>query len=430
MTMTKRPVHLWAFLQGIGFFPGGWRHPLAKPEAVFTRDYYAHIARITDAARFDAIVFGDQLQGRDAAGRTPGRLAAPTLDPFTLLAAMAGASEHVGLVATVSTTYAEPAEVAAKFAALNYVSNGRAGWNIVTTAHPNSPWNFGESELLEKSLRYKRAKAFVDVAEHFWATAAGKADGGALRNEWFDVAGAIEMPSSPQTRPVLVQAGQSGDGRDFAASTAEAIFCPAPTIEAGQDYRNDMRARASALGRDPEGILIMPGLAFLLGSTEEEAKAKHREVLDLADAELCVEYLSESIGYDLLAHPIDRPFPIEDILAACEFPVADMKRMLTPAVEAGTSIADYCRDYATKPRGHAIFVGTPEQLADRMETWIDAGACDGFTLQPGFMPSELELFCAHVSPILQARGRLRQNYEGHTLRDHMGLGRGLEAAAA
>ena len=171
--LDMRQIHLWAFLQGIGFFPGGWRHPLAKPEAVFERSYYQRLAKMTDDARFDAIVFGDQLQGRDAAGRTPGRLAAPTLDPFTLLAVMADASAHVGLVATVSTTYAEPAEVAAKFAALNYVSNGRAGWNIVTTAHPTSPWNFGESELLDKSLRYQRAKAFVDAAEHFWSNAAG-----------------------------------------------------------------------------------------------------------------------------------------------------------------------------------------------------------------------------------------------------------------
>lgn len=421
MASTKRQVHLWAFLQGIGFFPGGWRHPLAQPEAVFTREYYEKIARMTDEARFDAIVFGDQLQGRDAAGRTPGRLAAPTLDPFTLLAVMAGASEHVGLVATVSTTYAEPAEVAAKFAALNYVSNGRAGWNIVTTAHPNSPWNFGESELLEKSQRYKRAKGFVEAAEHFWAAAAGKPQPAEFANEWFKLSGLLDMPTSPQTRPVLVQAGQSGDGRDFAASTAEAIFCPAPTIEAGQDYRNDMRQRVAELGRNPDGILIMPGLAFLLGSTEEEAQRKHREVLDLADDALAIEYLSESIGYDLLQHPADKTFPLEEICARCEFPADDVRKMLTPSVEAGTSIADHCREYARKPRGHAIFVGTPDQLADRMEMWIDAGACDGFTLQPGFMPSELELFCQHVSPILQDRGRLRREYSGTRLRDHLGL---------
>ena len=421
MTPPKRPAHLWAFLQGIGFFPGGWRHPDATPGAVFTREYYRNLARLVDDARFDAIVFGDQLQGRDAAGRSPGRLAAPTLDPFTLLAVMAEASEHVGLVATVSTTYAEPAEVAAKFAALNYVSNGRAGWNIVTTAHPNSPWNFGETDLLDKSLRYQRARAFVDAAEHYWAAASGKGKGGAYSNAAFAIAEALAMPTSPQDRPVLVQAGQSPDGRDFAAATAEAIFCPAPTIAAGQAYRQDMRARVAAAGRDPDGILIMPGLAFVLGATEEEAQAKHRLALELADDELCIEYLSESIGYDLLRHRADAIFPLEEICATCEFPAGDVRRMLEPAVAAGTSIADYCRDYARKPRGHAIFVGTPDQLADRMEAWLDVEACDGFTLQPGFMPSELELFCHHVSPILQQRGRLRRDYAGTTLRHHLGL---------
>lgn len=221
---------------------------------------------------------------------------------------------------------------------------------------------------------------------------------------------------------MLVQAGQSPDGRDFAAQTAEAIFCPAPTIDAGRSYRDDIHERARRFGRKPEEILIMPGLAFVLGSTEEEAQAKHKHVLDLADDLLCVEYLSESIGYDLTQHPVNAPFPIEEIVARCEFPAEDVRRMLTPAVEANQSIADYCRDYARKPRGHAIFVGTPDQLAQRMETWIDAGACDGFTLQPGFMPQELELFCKEVAPLLQQRGLLRNEYQGPTLRDHLGLG--------
>lgn len=417
-------LHLWAFLQGVGFFPGGWRHTAATPKAVFDRAYYERIGRLVEAARFDAIVFGDQLQGRDAAGRTPGRLAIPTLDPFTLLSAMASVTDQVGLVATVSTTYNEPAEVAAKFAALDYVSQGRAGWNIVTTAHPNSPWNFGEIELLEKSLRYKRAAAFVEAAEVFWDRACGKRNDGerALNNEWFQIEDTIEVACAPQGRPVLVQAGQSGDGRDFAARTAEAIFCPAPTMEAGQSYRSDMRERAEKAGRDPNGIKIMPGLALVMAGTEEEAKARHREVLELADDVLCVEYLSESIGYDLTQHRLDAGFPIEDVVANCEFPSDDVRRMITPAVEAGTSIKDFCQAYARKPRGHNIFVGAPEQMVDHMESWIDAGACDGFTLQPGFMPLDLEVFCEQVVPILQKRKLLRTEYQGHTLRDHLGLG--------
>lgn len=414
-------VHLWAFLQGIGFFPGGWRHPKAAPDRVFRREYYEHLARMVDGACFDAIVFGDQLQGRDAAGRTPGRLAAPTLDPFTLLAAMGGVTEHVGLVATVSTTYAEPSEVAAKFAALNYLTDGRAGWNIVTTAHPNSPWNFGEEELLDKSLRYQRAASFVDAAQHSWAAADGVRDGG-FKDRWFDFAAPLPVPASPNRRPVLVQAGQSEDGRDFAARYAEAIFCPAPTLEVGRAYRDDMRSRAAAHGRDRDSLIIMPGLAYVLADSEQEARDKHALLLELADEQLCVEYLSESIGYDLTQHPSDGPIPLDTICQACEFPPAMVRAMLTPSVEAGKTIAEHCREYATKPRGHAIFVGTPEQMADHIESWVDAGGCDGFTLQPGFMPEELELFCAKVVPLLQRRGVLRQRYQGKTLRDHLNLG--------
>ncbi len=422
MVSEKRPVHLWAFLQGIGFFPGGWRHPEAQPEAVFTREYYEKISKMAEKACFDAIVYGDQLQGRDAGGRTPGRLAAPTLDPFTLLSAMAGVTENIGLVATVSTTFAEPAEVASKFAALNYVSNGRAGWNIVTTVVPNSAANFGETQLMEKSLRYKRAAAFLHTAEQFWNTAAsGQQSALNVENDWFNVSSALPMPTSPQSRPVLVQAGQSADGRDFAAASAEAIFCPAPTIKDGQDYRNDLRLRASEKGRNPDDLLIMPGLAFVLGATEEEAKAKHKYLLELADEEMCAEYLGEALGYNLLQHPIDKPFPIEEICKTCEYPAGMVRGMLASAVETGQTIGAFAREFALKPRGHAIFVGTPEQLAERLENWIDEGACDGFTLQPGFMPTELELFCDHVVPILQSHGRLRKSYEGTTLRDNMGL---------
>jgi len=416
-------LHLWAFLQGIGFHPGGWRHAAATPSAVFQRDYYERTARTAEKGCFDAIVFGDQLQGRDAAGRTPGRLAIPTLDPFTLLSVMAGATNNIGLVATVSTTYNEPGEVAAKFAALDYLSQGRAGWNIVTTAHPNSAPNFGEAELLQKSLRYQRAQAFLDAAELFWrASCGGPVDRQAMHNAWFQFDGTLDFPCPPQGRPVIVQAGQSPDGRDFAARSAEAIFCPAPSIEAGREFRDDIRTRVKAAGRDPDGVKIMPGLAIVLGDTEEAAERTHAQLLELADDGLCIEYLSESIGYDLTVHNPNVLIPLDEILATCEFPKGDITRMLTPAVEKGQTIAELSRGYVKKPRGHGIFCGTPEQMANHMETWINAGACDGFTLQPGFMPLELDLFCAEVVPLLQQRDLLRKEYQGTMLRDHLGLG--------
>ncbi|MET0241207.1 MAG: NtaA/DmoA family FMN-dependent monooxygenase [Sphingobium sp.] len=421
MNSPAREIHIWAFLQGIGFYPGGWRHPKAQPESVFTRSYYEDVARLAERGRFDAIVFGDQLQGRDAAGRTPERLAIPTLDPFTLLAAMGAVTEHVGLVATVSTTYNAPMGVAERFASLDLASSGRAGWNIVTTAHPNSAWNFGARDLMEKGLRYQRAEEFVAVASQLWDAVDSDDPRISHKGEWFAVEGQLETPYLPQGRPVLVQAGQSGDGRDFAARTAEAIFCPAPTIEAGRAFRSDIRDRVANAARDPDGVKIMPGLAFLLADTEEAAKRKESELLEMADDGLCIEYLSESIGYDLTVHDPNGAIPIDDVLAACEFPVEDIRRMLTPGVERNQSLADYCRNYARQPRGHAIFVGTPEQMAERMIHWAAEGACDGYTLQPGYMPEELRLFVDHVVPLLQQHGALRQDYTGTTLRSNLGL---------
>jgi alkanesulfonate monooxygenase SsuD/methylene tetrahydromethanopterin reductase-like flavin-dependent oxidoreductase (luciferase family) len=422
---ARRQLHLWAFLQGIGHYPGGWRYRGARPEAVFDADYYAALGRLTERGRFDAIVFGDQLHGRDAAGRAPSRLAAPTLDPFTLLSLIAGATRRIGLVATVSTTYNEPLVVAEKFATLDVLSRGRAGWNIVTTAHPASPWNFGEEVLPEKSLRYARADEFVEVASAFWAAArpGGEANGDiAHQGRWFAVKGALSTPRPPQGRPVLVQAGQSSDGRDFAARTAEAIFCPASRFEDGKAYRDDMRARLPRFGRDPDDVKIMPGLSFVLASTEAEAIAKDKDLLDLATPDLCIEYLGESIGFDLTRHDPEGPIPLTAILATCEFPADYVRQVLARPVEQGLGLAAFASSYARTPRGHQTFRGTPEQLADMMQHWLEEGACDGFTLQPAYMPGELELFVDEVTPLLQRRGVLRTDYEHATLRGHLGLG--------
>lgn len=422
---TKKELHFWAFLQGIGHYPGGWRYRGATPRAVFDVGYYQRVGQLVERGCFDAIVFGDQLQARGANGRTPAHLAIPTLDPLTLLAAIGSVTKHVGLVATVSTTYNEPAAVADKFASLDWLSNGRAGWNIVTTAHPASAWNFGQVALPEKSARYQRAGEFVDVAKALWA---GAAAAGAGRNpllhhqgKFFSMQGALATPRPPQGRPVLVQAGQSGDGRDFAARTAEAIFCPAPNFEAGRAFRDDIRARMPQFGRSPDDVKIMPGLSFVLADTEAAALAKDRELIELSSQELCIEYLSESLGFDLTPCAPDAPIPFETIMQGTEFPAEDVRKMLEGPVKAGTSLADFAKVYVRTPRGHHVFRGTPEQLADLMGQWLEGGACDGFTLQPAYMPGELEIFIDEVVPLLQRRGLLRRQYEGSTLRAHLGL---------
>jgi FMN-dependent oxidoreductase (nitrilotriacetate monooxygenase family) len=418
---NRKQIHLWAFLQGIGYYPGAWRYHDATPEAVFDLDFYIRLGKKIEQGRFDAIVFGDQLQGRDMAGKTPSHLAIPTLDPMTLLSAIAAVTERVGLVGTISTTFSEPYALATMLATLDQLSGGRAGWNIVTTAHPIAAWNFSTDKLMEKSQRYDRAEEFVDLACAFWDSAG---DGGSTvdhRGKWFQAEGRLNIPRPIQGRPVLVQAGQSEDGREFAARIAEAIFCPARTMDDGRKYRDDIRARMPKYGRNPDHVTIMPGLGFVLAPTEAEAARKHALLLELANDGVAIDYLSESIGFDLSVFPSDRPAPLDEVLAGCEFPQPDVRRMLGPGTEQGLSIAEIAKRFATAPKGHQTFTGTPEQMADHMELWIDGNACDGFTLQPAYLPGELEIFIDEVVPLLQKRGLLRVDYEGPTLRDHLGL---------
>lgn len=416
-------LHLWAFLQGIGHYPGGWRYPGASPRAVFDLDYYREVGQMIERGRFDAIVFGDQLQARGANGVTPARLAIPTLDPMTLLSVIASVTEHVGLVATVSTTYNEPAALADRFATLDRLSNGRAGWNIVTTAHPASAWNFGDTEIPDKSSRYARAAMFVDAASALWDGAKPENKGPnppvVVDNDLFGFEAALAVPRTPQVRPVFVQAGQSPDGRDFAARTAEAIFCPARTIADGKAFRDDIRSRVAAVGRNPDDVKIMPGLSFVLAPTEAEAIAKDDQLLELADPALCVEYLGETLGFDLSGHDPDGPIPMEAILEGTELFADDIRKPIAAGVAAGTSLVEFAKSFVRVPRGHHVFRGTPEQMADMMSDWIAEGACDGFTLQPAYMPGELRLFIDEVVPLLQARGLLRTEYEGSTLRDRI-----------
>jgi alkanesulfonate monooxygenase SsuD/methylene tetrahydromethanopterin reductase-like flavin-dependent oxidoreductase (luciferase family) len=401
--MMQNQIHLWAFLQGIGFFPTGWKHERARPEGVFHMDYYTRVAQLAEQGRFDAIVFGDQLQSRGAGGRAPERLAMPTLDPVTLLTAMAAVTKHIGLVATVSTTYNTAEMLAERFGTMERITGGRSGWNIVTTAHPDTAPNFGETELPPKDARYRNAVEVVARACELWAEMDR------------------EGPQLPQGRPVLVQAGQSPDGRDFAARTAEAIFCPAATIQSGVDFRTDLRSRVAGVGRSPDGVRIMPGLSCVLGGTEEEARAEHTAILDLADDALAIEYLSESLCCDLTGFdPLDQ-IPVDEILAKTLLPQGDVARSIVPGAEKGTPLGEFAANFMRHPRGHNVFIGTPEQMADMMIEWRDAGACDGFTLQPSYMPGGLEDFVGQVVPILQARGRLRTDYPGATLRETLGL---------
>lgn len=397
---SPRQIHLWAFLQGIGHYPSAWRHPEATPADVFTMDYYRRVGQLVERGRFDAIVFGDQLHSRGAGGRTFERLAMPTLDPVTLLCAISAVTQHVGLVATISTTYNSPEMLAERLATMDRITGGRAGWNIVTSAYGTTAPNFGQDSMPEKSARYANAVSTVAEVTRLWRDA--------------------EIPV-PQGRPVFIQAGQSGDGRDFAAKTAEAIFCPAATLEDGIAFRSDLRQRIAAAGRDPDTVRIMPGLSFILAPTEQAARAKDAALLDLADLDLCLEYLAESLTVDLRGQDTAAPIPVDYIIENTRAPREDVAKAMAGPAARGVTLGDFALAHVRTPRGHNVFRGSPEQLADMMIEWVDAGACDGFTLQPAWMPGELELFVNEVVPILQEKGRLRREYPGKTLRDTLGL---------
>jgi len=285
------------------------------------------------------------------------------------------------------------------------------GLFIVTTAHPDTAPNFGEAELPPKDQRYAHAVDVVAKACELWTA--------------MDRAG----PALPQGRPVLVQAGQSPEGRDFAARTAEAIFCPAANIDAGIDFRNDMRHRIATVGGNPDGVRVMPGLSCVLGGTEEEARGNHAAILDMGDVPLAIEYLSESLCCDLTAYDPAAAIPVDDILAKTLLPPADVAKSVRPAAETGTPLGEFAANFMRHPRGHNVFVGTGEQMAEMMIEWRDSGACDGFTLQPSYMPGGLQDFAEQVVPVLQKRGRLRTEYPGTTLRETLGLPARLRVAA-
>jgi FMN-dependent oxidoreductase (nitrilotriacetate monooxygenase family) len=356
-----------------------------------------------------------------------------------LLTAMGAATTHIGLIATASTSYNDPFNLARRFASLDHVSGGRAGWNIVTTATLEAARNFGLDELPAHADRYRRAREFVEVAVKLWDSWEDDAvladrEGGRWGDtdkvhpiehvgQHFRVRGPMNLPRSPQGRPVLVQAGSSQDGRDFAAQHAEAIFTAQQTLEDAQEFYADIKARATTFGRDPERLLVLPGIVPAIGSTEAEARALEEEL----DALILPEYARRQLARTLRVAPerlpLDEQLP-DDL--PDEDQIEGAKSRYTLIVTLARRERLTVRQLIGRlggGRGHRTFSGTPEQVADAIEHWFTHGAADGFNVMPPALPSGLEAFVDHVVPILQRRGLFRTEYTGSTLRDHYGLDR-------
>ncbi|SNT52163.1 LLM class flavin-dependent oxidoreductase [Rhodococcoides kyotonense] len=421
-------LHLNAFLFGCGHHSAAWRHPDSRVEDLGDIAYYEELARSSERGKLDAVFFADGHSVRDPAG-------AGTwfLEPITALSAMARATTHIGLVTTISTTFYTPFHAARMLASLDHISGGRVGWNVVTSMFDAEARNHGFDEIPGRAERYARAEEFVDVALALWDT--WDADALVLDREGmyadptkvhsidhdgknFRVDGPLTVPRSPQGRPVLFQAGASGQGRDLAARYAEAIYAVAYDISAGSDYYADVKARISSAGRDASTVGIMPGLVTYVGSTMDEARAKKAELDALLPVEQSLRQLSMFVEQDCSDWELDAPVPSLPPIEEFTGPHGRYETILRIIAKDAPTVRELLGTLAAGG-GHATMIGTPESIADEIEAWIDAGAADGFNLMPPLYPHSLTEFIDHVVPILQERRLFRREYTTSTLRDHL-----------
>jgi FMN-dependent oxidoreductase (nitrilotriacetate monooxygenase family) len=358
-------------------------------------------------------------------------------DPISVLSALAAVTSHIGLIGTGSTTYSKPWELARRFATLDHLSGGRAGWSIVTTVTPLAAANFGEPAHPDHADRYARAREFVEVVTRVWdswedAAVIGDRERGVwadrsklhaprFHGQYYDVDGVQPFPRPPQGHPVLVLAGQSGAGVELAARYAEMAFSGPPSLEAAVAFRAGLHTKAAALGRDPDQVLVLPALMVTLGGTEAEAQARARQLEELASPEFRWQNALYTAGLDPDAFDPDAPLPAH--LWAEQSPSTRADQLYAAARARPEASLREVAQHVSGGAGQSHFIGTPEQLADYVIAWQDAGAIDGFTVMGSTLPYELTTFVDHVVPILQRRGRYRTEYTGPTLRDHLGLQR-------
>lgn len=434
--MSKRQLKLGAFLMATGHHVAAWRHPEVPADAGLDFKHYKHLAQVAEAARFDALFVADSVAA--ATGDIASRMArSDHFEPLTLLSALSAVTEHIGLIATATTTYNEPYHVARKFASLDHLSGGRAGWNLVTSDAAAEAQNFGLDEHVGHAERYSRAREFHQVVTGLWdswaddAFTRDKASGQYYdpakvhvldhQGEHFRVKGPLNVARSPQGQPVVVQAGSSEVGRDLAARTAEVVFTAQTSLASAQAFYADLKGRLAAYGRSPESLKIMPGVLIVVAETEALAKEKFESFQDLVEPHVGVALLGRMLGnFDLSGYPLDGPLP--------ELPLTDSGQrsrqvLLTElAARENLNLAQLGRRIAGG-RGHYSLIGTPEQIADELQNWFENGAADGFNVLVPHLPGGLEDVARLLVPELQRRGLFRTEYEGSTLRENLGLQR-------
>ncbi|MCR9096593.1 MAG: LLM class flavin-dependent oxidoreductase [bacterium] len=425
-----RRMRIGAFLSGTGGNMGSWRHPDAVLDGAINYDHYVSMTRRAEAAKLDFVFFGDGLYISEKSH--PNFLT--RFEPLTLLAALAPVTSHIGLVATLSTTYSEPFNVARQFGTIDLLSKGRAGWNIVTSPLEGTAANYGRSDHPDHDLRYRMANEFVDVTEGLWRSweegafvrdresgrfiDASKMHALDHRGEFYSVAGPLNLTRSAQGQPILFQAGASEAGRSFAAARADAIFSVSPTVETAKQFRADIRARAAKNGRPPESVLILNDVGPVVGRTTAEAEEKFRAIGELVDVDTALAYLGRFFqDIDWSGYDLDAPFPdLGDTGHGGWQSASDgIKKR---AEKEGMTLREVA--LATTTPRHP-FIGTAVEIADTMQAWFEADAVDGFMLDCPVLPTGLDEFADEVVPILVERGLFRRDYETDTLRGNLGL---------
>jgi len=433
--MSRRQLRLGAFMRPVSIHTGAWRYPGAWADANFNFERLKYLVKRLEAARFDAFFMADHLAVLNMPIEALQRSHTVTsFEPFTLLSALAQHTRHIGLVATASTTFEEPFHIARRFASLDHLSHGRAGWNIVTTSNPDAARNFGLEDHMEHDQRYVRAREFHDVVTGLWDSWADDAfvrdaqsgrffDPERLhvlnhKGPYFSVRGPLHIARPVQGWPVIVQAGASEAGRQLAAETAEVVFSAPGTLDNARRFYADVKGRMEKIGRDRDHLKVLPGAFVVVADSVAEAKAIRARLDGLVHTDSAIASLSIAPGHDVSGFDLDAPLPEVPPTNASQ---STRERTIELARRENLTV----RQLAQRLGGYAglAFVGTAQTIADEMQEWLDTEGSDGFNVMFPWLPGGLDAFVDHVVPELQRRGLLRREYEGSTLRENLGLPR-------
>jgi alkanesulfonate monooxygenase len=432
---SSRQLRLGAFMRPISIHTGAWRYPGAVPDANFNFPLIKELIQTLERGKFDAFFMADHLAVLNMPLEALKRSHTVTsFEPFTLLSALAGVTEHIGLMATASTTYDEPFHIARRFASLDHISGGRAGWNIVTTGNPESAWNFGQDDHMEHDERYRRAREFYDVVTGLWDSWADDAfirdvasgsffDPEKLhvlnhKGKYLSVRGPLNIARPVQGWPVIIQAGASEPGRQLAAETAEVIFGASATLESARAFYADVKGRMDKLGRDRDHMKILPAAFVVVGDTAEQAQEIRARLDAGVNYDSAIASLSITLGVDASKFDPDGPLP-----EIPETNASKSARIGTINLARRENLT--VKQLAQRQGGYGglAFVGTAASIADEMQIWLEQEGSDGFNIMFPYLPGGLDDFVNKVIPELQRRGIFRRDYEGKTLRQNLGLPR-------